>query len=61
LFVIALTIRHLHLPPDGRWVVLFILATLAGILVYLCLEKPLAKLTARADGKRQETTKQANA
>ena len=54
LFVISMTIRYIHLPPDGRWIVLFALATVSGIVVYLWVERPLAKLTAWGEKTKPE-------
>jgi peptidoglycan/LPS O-acetylase OafA/YrhL len=54
LFVISLLIGRIPLPPDGRWVALFVLALLAGVIVYFCLEKPFARLAAKV-GKPRDT------
>lgn len=44
LFVISYLVGRLPLPPDGRWIILFIAANLAGILLYLAVEKPMSRL-----------------
>jgi exopolysaccharide production protein ExoZ len=54
LFVISMTIRYLPFPPDGRWIALFVMATVVGIIVYLCLERPLAKLSSGSSMKKTD-------
>ncbi|HKT15530.1 MAG TPA: acyltransferase [Allosphingosinicella sp.] len=53
LFVVAALIRYIPLPPDGRWIVLFVLATGAGLVVYLLVERPLAGLVGNWGDKRR--------
>ncbi|HJQ15521.1 MAG TPA: acyltransferase [Allosphingosinicella sp.] len=53
LFVVAMTIRHLHMPPDARWILLFVLATIAGLAVYQFVERPLVKLAGTWGEKRR--------
>ncbi|MGE5722892.1 MAG: acyltransferase family protein [Sphingomonadales bacterium] len=52
LFVISMLIHRIPLPPDGRWLTLFVLVLVAGVAVYQFVEKPLASLAARIGRKR---------
>jgi hypothetical protein len=48
-------VKRIPLPPDGLWIALFVLANLAGVAVYYCLEKPLAGLAAKVGKPRDKS------
>jgi len=54
LFVISMLVKLIPLPPDGIWILLFLLTNIAGVAVYYCIEKPLARLASKVGKPRQK-------
>ena len=54
LFIISMLVKLIPLPPDGIWILLFLLANIAGVAVYYCIEKPLARLASKVGKPRQK-------